>query len=92
MLRLVRSCELPGLAPGASPTFGAGAVLGLGGLVVLDPVDGPVLARLVWARARPPDRRKIAIVADRRFIVALRLRGIEILRCLNAWVPKALTK
>jgi hypothetical protein len=48
-------------------------MLGLGGLVVLDPVDGPVPPRLVWAKARPPDRRKIAIVAHRRFIVRLRL-------------------
>jgi hypothetical protein len=50
-------------------------MLELGGLVVLDPVDGPVPPRLVWARVRPPDRRKIAIVAHRRFIVSLRLRG-----------------
>jgi hypothetical protein len=50
-------------------------MLELGGLVVLDPADGPVPLRAPWARAKPLDRRKIAIVAYRRFIVALRLRG-----------------
>src|SRR5260370_14305315 len=63
LLRLVRSCELPGVAPGASPRFGAGAKPGLRGLVMLDPVDGPIPPRVPWARARPPDRSKIAIVA-----------------------------
>lgn len=68
-----------GFTPGVSPTFGAGAMVGLDGLVVLDPVDGPVPPRLVWARARPLDRRKIAIAAHRRFIVRLRLsEGIEL--------------
>jgi hypothetical protein len=60
---------LLGFTPGGSPTAGGGAMLGLSGLVVSDPVDGPVPLRLVWARARPPDRRRIAIVAYRRFIV-----------------------
>lgn len=47
--------------PRAGPTFGADAVLGLGGLVVLDPEDGPIPPRLVWARARPPMRIHVDI-------------------------------
>ena len=58
-----------GFTPGANPPLGAGAMLGFRGLVVLDPVDGAVPPRVPWARARPLDTRKIAIVAHRRFIM-----------------------
>jgi hypothetical protein len=60
---------LLGLTPGAIPTVGAGAMLGFRGLVVLDPVVGAVPPGVPWARARPLDRSKIAIVAYTRFIM-----------------------
>jgi hypothetical protein len=44
-------------------------MLGLGGLLMLDPVDGPIPPRVPCARAIPLERRRIAVVAYRRFIV-----------------------
>jgi hypothetical protein len=61
---------------------------GLGGLVVLDPVDGPIPLRLPCARVRPPDKRKIAIVAYGRFMVCLRLKGVRICSMLERMCPE----
>jgi hypothetical protein len=58
---------LLGFTPGARPTVasfdGEGIMVGFVAPVVFG------IPKVLCARARPPDRRKIAIVADRRFIV-----------------------